>query len=503
MRRLLVVAGLAAVVLLLLAGGQAGAQQSDDFTVERSNTTVTVGGSGDLTLELRNERSSDLENAVVTVESGSSELTFGRGNSATRYVGGWNGDATKTLTFDVSASQQAGTEDLPVYVTVRYETSDGRQRESPRLVTSVSPGPRQSASVSLTSDLRVGEKGTLTAQVTNDGPRTLRDATLALQPNGQTVTPVEPSQPLGTLRPGQSTTVTYPVRVAKSAEPGTRQLTFAVDYRGDDDQRRQVAPVTARASVAPAQSFALSNVSGDLRVDAERTLTATVTNDGPANVSDAVVVLRASDRNIHLGTTEYALGDLAANESATISVPVEVSEAAAAGPRQLTATVEYTDRSGEQQSSDRLSARVEVGQQRSVFAVEPVNNTVEAGSTATVTLRVTNTGDEPLRDLDAKAFVDAPLTAVNDKAFVPSLDPGESTTVAFDLRAAGDAPGRTRALELDFQYTEPDGDTRLSDTYKVPVELRPGESGGFPFLLVGGAAVVLLGLGGFAARRFR
>ncbi|MFB6233454.1 MAG: exo-alpha-sialidase, partial [Haloarculaceae archaeon] len=51
-------------------------------------------------------------------------------------------------------------------------------------------------------------------------------------------------------------------------------------------------------------------------------------------------------------------------------------------------------------------------------------------------------------------------------------------------------------VSLDFQYDEPDGDTKLSDTHEVAVAVEPaeGDGGGFPLpLLVGGLVVVGIG----------
>jgi hypothetical protein len=70
--------------------------------------------------------------------------------------------------------------------------------------------------------------------------------------------------------------------------------------------------------------------------------------------------------------------------------------------------------------------------------------------------------------------------------------------VTFELSAAGSALTKDYPLSVDFQYHQPDGDTRLSDTYEVPVEVAEADGGGTPLGLVGGALGAALALIGGA-----
>jgi hypothetical protein len=118
-------------------------------------------------------------------------------------------------------------------------------------------------------------------------------------------------------------------------------------------------------------------------------------------------------------------------------------------------------------------------------------------------MTIENTANEPLTDISAKLFADSPISADDDEAFVSELGPGETTTITFSISAEGGALDKTYPLSLDFQYEEPDGDTPVSDTYRVPVEVTTESGGGgLPLLPIGAAVlVVLLGVGGYV--RFR
>ncbi|MFC6993557.1 CARDB domain-containing protein [Haladaptatus sp. GCM10025707] len=474
------------------------------FQVNDVRSDVSVGERGDVTFDLENV-GDEVTSAVVEVQSGSPTIAFGNSASASRYVGEWGDDETKQVSFEGMATPDAETRPLPLYVTVTYETEDGITQTSQKLTTSVTPAGKQTAQLTdVSSRLFVGEKGTLTATVTNRGPNPLHDATIAMQPNGETVVPVEPSQPLGTLDVGESATIEYPIRVAESAEPGPRQFSFVVNYQNADDELRQTAPLTTRVTVGDEQDFSLDSVVANLRVDTEGRVQGTLVNDGPVGVENAVVVLQPIGTGISTQSPEYAVGSLEAGGEASFSFPVSVSEGSEAGPRQFSVVVQYQNADGEQRKSRTLSEQVTVAGQRDVFSVEPVNTSLAAGSSDSVTLRLSNNGDENLTNINAKAFVDDPISADSDESYVPSLAAGESTTVEFELSATEDADERAYPLKLDFQYDEPDGDTRLSDTYQVPIRLTAAtDDGGVSMTLIGGVAVVLLGAIGFAYTRYR
>jgi uncharacterized membrane protein len=157
-------------------------------------------------------------------------------------------------------------------------------------------------------------------------------------------------------------------------------------------------------------------------------------------------------------------------------------------------------------TSDPLYARGTVAQQRDTFSVD-TDATVAAGSSETIEMQVTNEGEEPLSAVSAKLFADAPISASNDEAFVEELGAGETATLTFRISASGDAIAKPYPVSLDFQYDEPDGDTKVSDSYQVAIDVTERSGGGLLSVFavpggVGGAGVglgVVLSLGGLAA----
>ncbi|MFC6941409.1 COG1361 S-layer family protein [Salinirubellus sp. GCM10025818] len=464
------------------------------FAVADVSTDVAPGSSGETRVRLRNVGGERATNATVSVESTSGDIRFGQSASATQYVGGVPAGGTALVTVDTTAAAGTTTDRYALRATVSYDDPDGLPASDGPITFGISPVADDGLSLrNVSSTLAIGEQGTLAGTLTNDGPEPLRDATVVLQPKGETVLPVEPDQALGTVEPGESVPFEYPVRMAEGAEPGVRQLSMVVEYSDDSGGTHTSAPLNTRVEVAGAQSFALSNVESDLRVGSEGELRMTLTNQGPNTVHDAVVRPRASGTTLQPEGTEYAVGRLAPDESVNVTFPVDVTSAATAGPRQLSVVVGFRNGDGDARESDPLNARVSVAPPQDEFDLGSVETTLEAGSSGTVRLSITNNGNATLANVNAKAFVDDPLTVDTDEAYVPELAPGESTEIAFDVSAASDAPTRAHPLEIDFQYDEPDGDTKLSDTYQVPLTVEESSGGGVSLTLLGVGLVLVLG----------
>ncbi|MFB6084046.1 MAG: COG1361 S-layer family protein [Halorientalis sp.] len=135
------------------------------------------------------------------------------------------------------------------------------------------------------------------------------------------------------------------------------------------------------------------------------------------------------------------------------------------------------------------------------FAVSIVNGTVENGGSTTIGIAVTNTANETLRAISAKLFADSPISVSDSEAYIDELEPGQTKTVTFSVAASGALP-KQYPLSLDFEYNDADGDTLLSDRYRVPLEVteRSG-GGGLPLPLIGVGVVLVVAIGGYM--RFR
>jgi hypothetical protein len=170
---------------------------------------------------------------------------------------------------------------------------------------------------------------------------------------------------------------------------------------------------------------------------------------------------------------------------------VTVSSAASASVQQFEFTTRYRNGRNDVRESDALESQARIEPQRDRFTVTTVEESLAAGDDRSLTVRVTNNGDEPLTNVEAKAFVQDPLSSDNDEGIIPELAPGETANFTVALGASNDALPKQYPVSFDFQYEMPDGDTEVSQTYTTAVRVTESEDGGFPVIVVVGAIVVV------------
>ncbi|WP_434521077.1 COG1361 S-layer family protein [Halorubrum sp. AS12] len=383
----------------------------------------------------------------------------------------------------------------------------------------------QFAVVDVDGVVQAGDNGLVDVTMRNVQNETAREASVAANPvdpdlsfatdAGTTETYVE------SWAPGENRTFTYRFAAAGEATARASTLEFEVDYR--DAERANAAARTVRTGVTPLsqQAFSAEGLNSTLRVGEDGSFSVEVRNRGPRDVENAVVVFSneapapdgvgqetvQSDQNIVPRSTRDTVGDLAVGETATATFDAGLRTDANPGERTVNVAVRYrglgtdegvsaserdngtvslvsTGSAGDVIVSDTLDVVVDVAPEADTFAVSPAEpnatdpSTVTPGSTVRYDAVVRNTGPEPITDVQAKLFVDSPLSSSDDEAFVTSLDPGEETTVSFEVAVDGGATPKTYAAAVDFRYDDADGDEQLSDTYRLPVEVVEDDEGG-------------------------
>jgi hypothetical protein len=471
------------------------------FTLVEADTDAAVGGSGQVSVTLRNTGSGVAEDATVTLRSGTGDLTFGPTGAAETFTGDWAPGTARTFTVGADVARSATLRALPLSTTVSWTDSDDSPAEE-RISLGVVPDTESRLGVdAVETTAASGDSGEVTFTLTNDGDRNLTDATVRLTSSNPGLTfggAGTTTAYVGDWAAGETTEVTVEAAFARGVEQRPFPVDATVAYTGTDGRDANTAPVTVGVIPADEQSFDVVNASTSLRVGTDGSLEGTLVNEGPGAVENAVLVLQPTGSTIDAVEREYALGDLEAGESSSFAFDVSVASGAKDGPRQFTYRVEYEGSDDDRTQSDPLYVRGEVAPQRDVFDVSVEAGSFEPGESGAYTLTVTNAGDETVSDVSAKLFADAPVSATDDEAFIDSLEPGESTTLRFGVGVAGSATAKPYPLSVDFQYTEPDGDTKLSDSYRVPVSVEEASGGGLFGLGVSAgvvvAALVLVGL---------
>jgi len=447
------------------------------FEVVAARSSAVVGESGTVTLTVRNEGATTANAATLTARSSDTGLSLGGAPAATTALGDVEPDENRTVSLPATVTPSTTAREFPVETTVAYEDADGvpaRDTDTTR----VGVGTEQTfAVVDARTDAAVGERGDLTLAIRNTADRRLTDASLSVRsPNAALTFDGTPTAEafVGDWEAGEIRRISLSARVA----PGTERRSYALDATasyttaGDREGRS-----TFRTGITPRpeRTFSIADGSVDVRVGGEGTITGTLVTDGSDRVENAVLVLESPGRTIDVGEAEVAVGDLDPGARVDFAFELDASEAATAGPRQFTLRVRYDDGDGTTSRSGPLYVRGSVEPQRKAFSVSTAGANFTSGGSGELVLQVRNNGNQPVRDVSAKLFADDPVSANDDEAYVQRLAPGETTTVTFTISVGGGALRKAYPVSVDFQYDEPDGDTKLSDTYRVPVTVGQEE----------------------------
>ena len=471
------------------------------------SSQARVGSTGTVAVTVENAGTETASDAVLTLESTNAELTFGGTSTATRQLGTWEPGERRTVEYRLAADRSAGPQPYAFDATAQYEDTDGFSRSSETRSIAIAPQEQQTFAVeSVESTVAVGGTGTVTVRMRNEGPVSVRDASIELASATPAITfsgSGSASRFAGSWEPGETRTLAYDLTATEDADTRSYALEATVTYQDPEGDTETAPTRTLGIEPVPEQSFAIEDVTSTLRVGREGRLEGRVVNTGDADVTNAVVVFETDKPNVTPIETEAPVGDLAAGESASFSLPVEISESGEPGPQQYSLHVQYRNAEGDRQTSDDIDLRREVGPDARLFALEASGATLEPGSGTVLEVTVTNTGDERFTDISANMFADSPISVKDDEAFIAGLEPGESETVTFSLGAGGNALAKTYPVSIDFQYDESDGDTKLSRTYKLPVSVEASSGDrGLSLPLVGAGLLVLAVGSGYLYRRY-
>jgi hypothetical protein len=335
------------------------AQQT--FAVEATESTVAVGDTGTVTVRMRNDGPRNVSDATVELSATSANLAFSGSASASRFVGTWAPGETKTLTYDLTATDDAETRSYALQASVSYEDSEGDAATAPAKSLGVTPEPEQSFAVGeVTSNLAVGEEGTLEGTVTNTGEAPVDSAVVVFETQKATVTPIETEYPVGDLSAGASAAFSFPIEISGSAEAGPQQFAVSVQYRNQNDDLRGSDSFDVRQEVAPeAPEFALETTGASAAPGGSTQINVTVTNDGDETFTDISATVFA-DSPISVTDDEAFIDSLEPGESETVQFGLGVGGGALPKTYPISMDFQYDDSDGDRLVSDTYREPVTV-----------------------------------------------------------------------------------------------------------------------------------------------
>lgn len=424
------------------------------FDLRTVESDVQVGGSGTVAIAVENHGEEPATDVTVSLEPTSANVGFGEAQRDTAPIDRLGAGNTTVVEYDLDVRPGTTVRNYSFDGTVAFTDPEGLRGVEDGLSVAMAPADEQEFDLEVTeSTLRVGEAGTITGTVRNDGPAAVEDVAVGL--GNATLEPRGGPYAVGELESGESTAFTLGVAVPEGIEAVPQRVQLATAYRtGDGRDVTAVDPVSVRIDE---QEFDVEVTDSTLRVGETGVITGTVRNDGPVAVE--AVTLTLGEGVFEPRSRTYAVGDLETGESAEFRFRALVPEGVDATPQRIDVATTYRT-AADQERSVTEPVRVPIADRRDAVTVTAADPTFVAGEEGTLALEVTNERDVRLRDIRVQLAVEDPLESEFRTAVVPSLEPGATDRVAFDLEVDSDAPESRYPAVVDVEYLDPDDETQ-------------------------------------------
>lgn len=523
--------GLALVVSLFVAGfgGSAGAQTAvggePDLEVFVEDPVLTPGASSTLTLQVANDAEANFgsiqersrvtaaRNVRVDVDADGTPLEVESGRYSIGTVTE-NEPRNAPIAVDIPESADPGYYELDVELEYSYtsglfpkgEVEYERTKTVARTVeVEIDDSPRFALTGIDGTAVQVGETGTVEVEVENIGAESASDLAVAVESQSSMLgfgQMERDTARIDSLDPGEVETVIYEISIAPDAPVREYELDGAVRYTDPNGIRGQDSELSVGVQSVPEQTFSITAEHTALHADEEGAVTVTIANDGPVTAHDTSVDLAREYPNVRLLESAVSAGTLEAGESVTVDVPFDLSREADPVSKTLDMNIGYRTADGEHRVDPDHSLVIDIQERRDDFLLTVSDSTITVDSSRLIEVEVTNNRDQRLTDVEAKLGTSDPLNSNDDEGYVEALEPGESTRMTFELSTTGDANPKTYSVAMDFRYDDEKGKTKMSNVYRIPIDVEEGE-GMSMWLIAGALLIVAAGAIAYYAVRIR
>ena len=329
------------------------------FDVTAVQTDVEPGASGDVTIEIANTGTDHANRTQATITGGTGVTIDG--GAAEEVIGDLSPNASTTMTVDAAIEPSVSGGVKPLDVAFTYRDGSGIERDAPSETASLAPADQQSFSIDdLEDTLSVGYDGEVTGTLTNDGPRSVDDAVLIVEPQSDSLSVEDTRYALPELEPGEETQCRYPTDVSGQADPGPRQLQFSVEYTGGDRSTLTDGPISQRVEIGDRQDeFAISDDGVSVTQGESSEIELEVTNQRSETLSNIDARLY-TDSPLDASNDEAFVPELEPGQSATMTFEIAADQDAATEIHPVELDFEYDTERGDTKLSDTYQHPIEV-----------------------------------------------------------------------------------------------------------------------------------------------
>jgi hypothetical protein len=476
------------------------------FSAESSGSGIPIGETGVVTIGVENIGSEDVTDASLSLQSSSSLVSFGQNQRVSVQIGDLDESEEKDFDLTVGFSESASRTDYNIQSTMSYIDESGQQRTAN--VQDLSLEPEQDTEIRFVdseTQAIVGGSGETEISLENEGQYDIYDATVRVSSDSSAisfggssgVTVVD----VGEWDEDDDISFDVSTDISEDASVESYSISTRVIYQNRDDVENTESVNGVNLVPQSEQDVTTSIEGSDVAEGEEGIVSIRVENNGPKMIEETKISVSGSESVSFLQSSRN-IGTIDEDESKISDIPVELPKGIDSTSQNIDITVGYDyDGSNGREVIQNLSS-IEVQENKNLFNINAENNNIEQGQQRTVQVNIENSMTRSISNIDAEFSSSDPLSISQDTAFIESLESDEEGVINITVQASSGAIPNTYPLEVDFEYQDSDGTSKLSEVYSFPVEVSEAEdsSGGSPVVPLVGVLVLVVGISAIVYR---
>jgi hypothetical protein len=363
--------------------------------------------------------------------------------------------------------------------------------------------PQMSALISGVNEFSPGQDATIKVIVQNSGVQNLqfvnggsisrddllttaKTVSVGLSAGNAPIIVKSDPQIVGDIKSNEIRTVTITTKILPNATEGEYQIPITISYtylsaadqpasdilQSNYQYRSETFPVTIKIK-PQVKVDVLEAEPENLIVGSEGYIDLKIRNAGSEDGKKATVKLIRNGASPIIPTVSSVfIGDFPHNGTVTSRYKVTISSDAEKQMYPVDIVVTYENRDGDVIASDIETIGIPLGGKIS-FAISSGPVQVVQGSQNVIQVEYQNTGITTAYNAQARLSVVDPFSSTDDTAFLGDLNPGETATARYQMRADDTASVKDYTLDTEIRYRDALDISHGSDIIHVPVQVQP------------------------------
>ena len=363
--------------------------------------------------------------------------------------------------------------------------------------------PQMSALISGVNEFSPGQDATIKVIVQNSGVQNLQFAnggsisrddllttaktvSVGLSAGNAPIIVKSDPQIVGDIKSNEIRTVAITTKILPNATEGEYQIPLTISYtylaaadqpasdilQSNYQRTSETFPITIKIK-PQVKVDVLEAVPENLNVGSEGYIDLKIRNAGSEDGKKATVKLIRNGASPIIPTASSVfIGDFPHNGTVTSRYKVTISGDAEKQTYPVDVVVTYENRDGDLVTSDIETIGIPIGGKVS-FAITSGPVQVVQGSQNVIQVEYQNTGLATAYNAQARLSVVDPFTSTDDTAYLGDLNPGETATARYQMKADDTAAVKDYTLDTEVRYRDALDISHGSDIIHVPVQVQP------------------------------